>query len=44
METKKKTFHEELKGLMDDYVHKVYDYTKVFPKDELKNMTDVRDK
>ncbi len=28
-------FHNELKKLMDEYVNKVYDYTKKFPRDEL---------
>ncbi|MEO8637923.1 MAG: four helix bundle protein [Candidatus Taylorbacteria bacterium] len=39
MEQKKKTFHEELKELMDEYVNKVYDCTKNFPKDEIFGLT-----
>ena len=34
-----KQFHDELKLLMDEYVNKVYDYTKNFPKDELFGVT-----
>ncbi len=36
---KKNTFHEELRSLMDQYVHKVYDYTENFPKRELFGLT-----
>ena len=32
-------FHSELKLLMDEYVNKVYDYTKNFPRDELFGVT-----
>ena len=32
-------FHNELKLLMDEYVNKVYDYTKKFPRDELFGVT-----
>jgi len=32
-------FHENLKGLMDDYVKKVYVYTKSFPKEEVFGIT-----
>lgn len=39
MEQKKKTFHEELKELMDEYAHKVYDCTRNFPKDEIFGLT-----
>ncbi|MEO8065847.1 MAG: four helix bundle protein [Candidatus Doudnabacteria bacterium] len=34
-----KTFHEELKEKMDEYVHVVYRVTKNFPKDELYGVT-----
>lgn len=30
-----KTFHEELKGKIDDYVHLVYKTTKSFPREEM---------
>jgi len=36
---KKSTFHEELKKLMDEYVHKVYDCTKKFPREEIFGVT-----
>lgn len=32
---KKENFHEILKKLMDEYVNKVYDYTKKFPREEM---------
>ena len=35
----KSTFHEELKQLMDEFVMKVYSYTKDFPRDELYGLT-----
>lgn len=35
----KKKFHEELKVLMDDHVHCVYDLTKKFPREELYGVT-----
>ncbi len=31
----KKTYHQELKGLLDEYVHLVYKLTRSFPKEEL---------
>lgn len=34
MEGKRK-FHDELKSLMDEYVNKVYDCSKNFPKEEM---------
>lgn len=33
------TFHEELKGYMDQYVHLVYALTRGFPKEELYGTT-----
>ncbi len=35
----KKTFHDELKHLMDSYVNKVYDCTRTFPRDEIFGLT-----
>lgn len=35
----KSTFHEELKQKMDEFVTKVYCYTRDFPKDELYGLT-----
>lgn len=32
-------FHQELKGLMDEYVNKIYDYTKDFYRDEIFGLT-----
>ncbi len=34
-----KTFHEELKEKMDEYVHAVYKVTKLFPKEEIYGVT-----
>lgn len=36
---KKDQYHDQLKKIMDDYVHKVYDYTVRFPKDEMFGVT-----
>lgn len=33
------TFHEELHALMDEFVAKVYEYSKRFPKDERYGLT-----
>lgn len=35
----KSEFHQKLKNLMDEYVNKIYDYTKNFPKDEIFGLT-----
>lgn len=32
-------YHEQLKNLMDEYVHKVYKLTRNFPKEELYGVT-----
>lgn len=34
-----KDFHKELKSLMDEYVHFVYDFTRNFPKEEIYGVT-----
>lgn len=39
MEKGKQLFHEELKRIMDEYVGKVYDYSKNFPKEEIYGVT-----
>ncbi|MDD3498532.1 MAG: four helix bundle protein [Candidatus Moranbacteria bacterium] len=36
---RKKTYHEELKNLIDEYVHFVYKITQDFPKSELYGAT-----
>lgn len=36
---KPETYHDKLKGRMDEYVHLVYKLTKNFPKDELYGVT-----
>ena len=36
---KENNFHDELKILMDDFVNRVYDYTRDFPKDEIFGVT-----
>jgi four helix bundle protein len=38
-EAAKISFHQQLKELMDEYVNKIYDITKSFPKDELFGIT-----
>ena len=35
----KSQFHEKLRNLMDEYVNKVYDFTKDFPKEEIFGLT-----
>lgn len=32
-------FHQDLKKLMDEFVNKIYDYTKDFPKEEIFGLT-----
>ena len=32
---KENTFHKDLKNFMDEFVNKVYDYTKNFPREEM---------
>jgi len=34
-----KQFHDKLKELMDEYVNRVYDYSKRFPKEEMFGLT-----
>ena len=36
---RKNQFHQKLKSLMDEYVNKVYDYSKDFPKEEIYGLT-----
>ena len=36
---RKNQFHQKLKSLMDEYVNKVYDYSKNFPKEEIFGLT-----
>ena len=36
---KENKFHQELESIMDEYVNKVYDYTKSFPKEEMFGLT-----
>lgn len=38
-EIKKNSFHDELRELMDKYVHRVYDCTPKFPKEEMFGLT-----
>lgn len=38
-EKENKNFHEELQELMDTFVHKTYDVTQKFPKEELYGTT-----
>ncbi|MFH1161943.1 MAG: four helix bundle protein [Candidatus Jorgensenbacteria bacterium] len=38
-EPRNKSFHDELKTIIDQFVHGVYDATKDFPKDELFGIT-----
>lgn len=35
----KKNYNEKLKDLINQYVHKIYDYSKNFPKDEIFGLT-----
>lgn len=39
MEKVEGTFHQELKKIMNEYVHEVYDITQQFPKDEIFGVT-----
>lgn len=34
-----KRFHDKLRALMDEYVNKVYDYSKGFPREEMFGLT-----
>lgn len=36
---KHETYHQKLKGLMDEYAHFVYKLTRTFPKDEIYGIT-----
>ncbi len=38
-QVKGSNFHQDLKNLMDEYVNKVYDYTRGFPKEEVFGLT-----